>query len=97
MSIYDVLPEFAEQIWEDGDYDWEWSISAVYYDPASRVYYWYSDAGCSCSSFGDYASSLSDLYAGRLEEAVDFAGGVKHRIPFRVEANRIQREYEESK
>lgn len=98
MSIYSVLPEHAEQIWEDGDYGWEWSISAVYYDPASRVYYWYSDAGCSCSSFGDYVSSLSDLGAGRLEEAIaSFAGGVEQREALRVEASRIQREYEENK
>ena len=40
---------------------YEWSRMDVYYSPAARRYFWYSDSGCSCNYFdASYAHEFSD-------------------------------------
>ena len=63
-----ALMERLEDVGEFGDYDYSWWEFRAWYDPQARIYYWYSDAGCSCSSFMDSVESVSELSVGRKEE-----------------------------
>jgi hypothetical protein len=56
-----------------GGEDWTWDQLDMYYDPASRIYRWYSGGGCSCDSMSDrYDSmeSLDEMEFGRQDEAI---------------------------
>lgn len=46
-----------------GGYDWD--EFHAWYSPSRRVYYWASDSGCSCNSFGDGLDSIDDFENGR--------------------------------
>ncbi len=62
MSISDVIKHNdLTEVAEVGDYDWEWSITGIYFQRSSGRFFAYSDGGCSCYSYGEDANALSDL------------------------------------
>lgn len=62
MSIYDVIDDNdLTEVAEVGDYDWEWSITGIYFQRSSGRFFAYSDSGCSCYSYGEDANTLADL------------------------------------
>lgn len=62
MSIYSVIKDNdLTEVAEVGDYDWNWSITGIYFQRSSGRFFAYSDGGCSCYSYGEDANSLSDL------------------------------------
>lgn len=63
----------CELICEFGDYDYSWWEFKAWYDATARIYYWFEDSGCSCSSFMDSVDSVSDLSFGRKEELLSAA------------------------
>jgi hypothetical protein len=78
MSEVDALLEKCEEVGAFGDYDYSWWEFKAWYHPEARIYYWYEDAGCSCSYFMEGVDSIGDLSVGRKEElsnAAQEAGG----------------------
>lgn len=68
MSFWDIIRDWKE-IFEDGEYGYDWSLFRVW--KKGRVYYWMSDAGCSCNDFGDGVTSESEFCSGtRMEEVI---------------------------
>ena len=76
MSDRDELNKLLdrlEDVGEFGDYDYSWWEFHAWYDPQARIYYWFEDAGCSCSSFMDSVDSIGELSVGRKEELLNAA------------------------
>lgn len=48
------------EVFATGQYDYEWSEFKAWRHPSGR-FYWFHDAGCSCSEFGDGYHSAADL------------------------------------
>lgn len=46
----------------DGGYDW--AEIRFYYSPRARRYFWFADAGGSCSYWGFHLDSISDMESG---------------------------------
>lgn len=73
--MYGDLKQVAYQ---DHGEMYEWHTMIVWYSEKRRKYFWYSDAGCSCNSFGDMTSSIEDLQNGDRASALkafkEFAG-----------------------
>lgn len=69
MSLFEELDKL-ELVAEEGEYDYSWSIVRVYYDAAQRIYYWFDDSGCSCSSWADSVASLMEFENGRKDDVI---------------------------
>lgn len=62
MSIYNVIEDNGlTEVAEVGDYDYDWSITGIYFQRSSGRFFAYSDSGCSCYSYGENANALTDL------------------------------------
>lgn len=64
MDIYDFIGSDWVSVTGAGDYDWEWRGVRVWYSPSARRYFWYTDSGCSCNTYGDSMRSASDFRDG---------------------------------
>jgi len=62
--------DFVEAAHGDGGEAYSWSEIGVYYSPSARRYFWLSDSGCSCTSFGEYVESVEDFSNGEREDAL---------------------------
>ena len=69
MSNYD--DGLTELGYCDSGSGYDWNEFMAWYDEAARVFYWASDAGCSCSSFGDYFDGRGDLENGGKTDALN--------------------------
>ncbi|QDF14197.1 hypothetical protein SEA_GARDENSTATE_24 [Microbacterium phage GardenState] len=49
---------------------YSWSAFGVYFSPSARRYFWLSDSGCSCYSYGEYVASIEDFENGSREDAL---------------------------
>lgn len=49
---------------------YEWATFHAFYSPTSRRYFWLDDAGCSCSSWGDYVRSEADFHNGTKTDLI---------------------------
>lgn len=48
------------QVFEAGEWDYEWSEFRAWRAPSGRLY-WYADSGCSCYGFGDNFTAAGDF------------------------------------
>jgi len=48
----------------EGHFDYDWVQTHIWYSPSHRRYYWHSESGCSCNSFGDYVNTIDDMESG---------------------------------
>lgn len=51
------------EVFAVGEYDYEWAEFKAWVAPSGR-YYWYEDAGCSCTGYGETFTSVSDFSDG---------------------------------
>jgi hypothetical protein len=93
VSIGNVITEHGlEGVAEVGDYDWDWSITGVYFQRSSGRFFVYSDSGCSCYSYGETVGALTDLSEVTRAQAIEAlraeGGGGYHA----ASADDVQRE-----
>lgn len=75
MSVYEHIGDDWIAVTDAFAGDWEWSSISVWYSPSARRYFWYSDAGCSCNSYGDHMDSASEFQDGDRTAALDAVSG----------------------
>lgn len=51
-----------------GGYSWE--TTPFYYSPSARRFFWRSESGCSCNSWGDSIESVADFENGSRADAL---------------------------
>lgn len=57
----DLVPVTGVDLGSGG---YEWDELHAFYSPSRRRFFWYSDSGCSCNSWGDELRTIDDFENG---------------------------------